>query len=238
MKLVIGYLYHDLMNIYGDRGNVTALACRAKWRGIDVEIKEISIGDSLKIGDVDILFFGGGQDQGQIEVAADLIKKSKVIKSEVERGVPLLSICGGYQLLGKYYQPKVGERIEGIGLFDVYTKAGDERMIGNLVIDSKWGKLVGFENHSGNTYLEVGSEPMGKTLSGYGNNIEAKNEGCIYRNAIGCYMHGSLLPKNPVLADWLIKTALEVKTGQLVTLEELDDKVEIEAHNHAVRKFE
>jgi CobQ-like glutamine amidotransferase family enzyme len=119
MKLVIGYLYHDLMNIYGDRGNVTALACRAKWRGIDVEIKEISIGDSLKIGDVDILFFGGGQDQGQIEVTADLIKKSKVIKSEVERGVPLLSICGGYQLLGKYYQPKVGERIEGIGLFDV-----------------------------------------------------------------------------------------------------------------------
>lgn len=237
MKLVIGYLYHDLMNIYGDRGNVTALACRAKWRGIDVEIKEISIGDSLKIGDVDILFFGGGQDQGQIEVAADLVKKSKVIKSEVERGVPLLSICGGYQLLGKYYQPKVGERIEGIGLFDVYTKAGDERMIGNLVIDSKWGKLVGFENHSGNTYLEVGSEPMGKTLSGYGNNIEAKNEGCIYRNAIGCYMHGSLLPKNPILADWLIKTALEVKTGQMVTLEELDDKVEIEAHNHAVRKF-
>lgn len=237
MKLVIGYLYHDLMNIYGDRGNVTALACRAKWRGIDVEIKEIGIGDSLKIGDVDILFFGGGQDQGQIEVAADLVKKSKVIKSEVERGVPLLSICGGYQLLGKYYQPKVGERIEGIGLFDVYTKAGDERMIGNLVIDSKWGKLVGFENHSGNTYLEVGSEPMGKTLSGYGNNIEAKNEGCIYRNAIGCYMHGSLLPKNPILADWLIKTALEVKTGQMVTLEELDDKVEIEAHNHAVRKF-
>lgn len=238
MKLIIGYLYGDLMNMYGDRGNVIALANRARWRGIEVAIKEISIGDVLKSGAVDIFFFGGGQDLGQIEVAKDLAKsKGKVIKAEVERGVPLLSICGGYQLLGKYYQPKGGEKIVGLGIFDAHTEAGDERMIGNLVIESQWGKLVGFENHSGNTYLNGESEPMGQVISGFGNNNGGKTEGCIYKNAIGCYMHGSLLPKNPVLADWLIQQALEIKVGDEFVLEKLDDGVEVAAHNQAVRKF-
>lgn len=238
MKLIIGYLYGDLMNIYGDKGNVTALVNRAKWRGIDVEAREIRIGDKLKKGDIDLYFFGGGQDLGQVEVAKDLMRgKGKIIKYEIERGVPLLSICGGYQLLGKYYQPKVGAKIIGIGLFDAYTKAGEERMIGNIVVNSQWGKLVGFENHSGNTYLGANGEPLGKTIKGYGNNLEKKFEGCIYKNAVGCYMHGSLLPKNPVLTDWLIERALATKYGGEISLEKLDDQVETEAHKQAVRKF-
>lgn len=238
MKLIIGYLYDDLMNIYGDKGNVITLCNRIKWRGIDVEIEEIRVGDKLKKGDVDLYFFGGGQDLGQIEVAKDLARgKGRVIKEEVDRGVPLLSICGGYQLLGKYYQPKIGSKIEGIGLFDAYTKAGDERMIGNIVVNSEWGKLVGFENHSGSTYLSAKAQPLGKVVKGFGNNSEKKFEGCIYKNAVGCYMHGSLLPKNPILADWLIQQALEIKTGKEVVLEKLDDSVEIVAHKRAVRKF-
>lgn len=238
MKLTIGYLYGDLMNMYGDQGNVIALANRAKWRGIEVEIREIGIGDKIITGEIDLYFFGGGQDLGQFEVGKDLLKaKGKVIKSDIERGVPMLSICGGYQLLGKYYQPKEGAKIMGLGIFDAHTEAGDERMIGNLVIESQWGKLVGFENHSGNTYLEGDAEPMGQVISGFGNNGEGQNEGCIYKNAIGCYMHGSLLPKNPVLADWLIQQALEIKTGKEFMLEKLDDSVEMAAHNQAVRKF-
>lgn len=236
MKLVIGYLYPELMNIYGDRGNVIALSNRAKWRGINVEVREINVGERLKSGEIDLYFFGGGQDQGQFEAGRDLQKIQKMIKQDIERGVPLLSICGGYQLLGKYYEPKNEPKIEGIGLFEVYTKAGDERMIGNLVIESEWGKLVGFENHSGKTYIESGDE-MGKVVSGFGNNGEDGREGYRYKNAIGCYMHGSLLPKNPVLTDWLLKKAIELKTGQEVTLDKLDDSLETEAHKKAVRKF-
>ena len=230
MKLTIGYLYGDLMSIYGDTGNITALRKRAEWRGIEVKLKVKSLKSKIKKGECDLIFFGGGQDQQQSLVARDLESsgKGKIIKQEVERGVPLLAICGGYQLLGDYYQPHKAPKLAGVGLFPAYTIAGDKRMIGNIIINSQFGKLVGFENHSGKTYLKKEGQPLGKVIKGFGNNGQDRGEGCIYKNAIGCYMHGSLLPKNPALADWLLEKALNIK------LKPLDDTLELEAH-HAWR---
>lgn len=264
-KLTIGYLYGDLMNIYGDTGNVICLQKRCQWRGIDCEIKQISIGTppagGLKKGDVDLYFFGGGQDQNQVEVAKDLITNYKLqITNDVERGVPVLSICGGYQLLGDYYAPFEGPKLEGLGILPAYTKASHDRMIGNIVIQSNLSylsyqrnqktqksdysdssdslmALVGFENHSGKTYLKEGATPLGKVVKGFGNNGEDGTEGCIYKNAIGCYMHGSLLPKNPDLADWLIKKALEVKYAKEIELEPINDELETQAHIYAIQKY-
>ena len=237
MNLTIGYLYGDLMNIYGDTGNIIALKKRAEWRGIKVIIKTFTIKSKLKKGDCDLFFFGGGQDQQQELVARDLQKKAKVIKSEIERGVPLLSVCGGYQLLGDFYKPHKGPKLEGIGLFPTYTLASHDRMIGNIVIESMFGTLIGFENHSGKTFLKKGALPLGMVNKGFGNNGADKTEGCLYKNAIGCYMHGSLLPKNPKLADWLIRKALEVKYGKEITLDPLDDTLESQAHQKAISKF-
>lgn len=239
MKLTIGYLYGDLMNIYGDTGNIIALKKRAEWRGIEVVIKMFTIGNKLKQGNADIFFFGGGQDQAQELVSADLIKsgKGKVIKKEVERGVPLLSVCGGYQLLGDYYKPHKGPKLPGIGLFPAYTLASFDRMIGNIVVESMFGKLVGFENHSGKTYLKKDAIPLGMINKGWGNNGKDRTEGCIYKNAIGCYMHGSLLPKNPKLADWLLQKALEVKYEKEIKLEPLNDTLELQAHQKAISRF-
>ncbi|MBI2601240.1 glutamine amidotransferase [Candidatus Daviesbacteria bacterium] len=237
MSIVIGYLYGDLMNIYGDTGNIIALKKRAEWRGIEVSVKNISIKDSLKPRQVDLYFFGGGQDQSQNLVAKDLKSKGNVIKQEVDRGVPLLSICGGYQLLAQYYKPHEGPKLKGIGLFQAYTEAGSNRMIGNIVVESMFGKLVGFENHSGKTYLKPEAKPLGKVIKGFGNNGEDHTEGCIYKNAIGCYMHGSLLPKNPYLADWLIKKALETKYGKEVELEPLDNTLELQAQQKTIQRF-
>ncbi len=239
MKLVIGYLYGDLMNIYGDTGNIIALKKRAQWRGIEIEIKVKSLKSKIKKGEIDLFFFGGGQDQQQEVVASDLQSsgKGKIIKQEIERGVPLLSICGGYQLLGDYYKPHKGPKLPGIGLFPAYTLASYNRMIGNIVIETQFGKLVGFENHSGKTHLRKEALPFGMVLKGFGNNGEDKTEGCIYKNAIGCYMHGSLLPKNPKLADWLLKKALEVKYHKEIELEPLDDSLESQAHDSTIKKF-
>ncbi len=246
MSIVIGYLYGDLMNIYGDTGNIIALQKRSEWRGIEVEVKQISVGDMLKSGEVDLFFFGGGQDEGQQLVSSDLASsnKGRIIKTEVERGVPLLSICGGYQLLGEYYLPHEGPKLPGIGIFPAYTVASHDRMIGNIVIETTIPYtlypiplLVGFENHSGKTYLRKEAQPLGKVVKGFGNNGEDKTEGCIYKNAIGCYMHGPLLPKNPALADWLIKKALEVKYGKEIDLKPLDDELENQAHIAAIKKF-
>jgi hypothetical protein len=254
-KLIIGYLYPDLMNIYGDTGNIICLQKRCEWRGIEVEVKNISLGDKIKKSDCDLYFFGGGQDQSQNEVAKDLKTKAKILKGEAERGVPFLSICGGYQLLGEYYQPFEGEKLEGVGIFPAFTKASNNRMIGNIIIkltansfqstDSKsdsWrliaeDSIIGFENHSGKTYLKEGAKPLGKVIKGFGNNGEDQTEGCIYKNSIGCYMHGSLLPKNPNLADWLIQKALEIKYEEKISLNSLNDDLENQAHDSTIKKF-
>ncbi len=239
LKIVVGYLYGDIMNIYGDTGNIIALKKRAEWRGIEVKVKVKSLKDKIKEGECDLFFFGGGQDQAQELVSRDLAVsgKGKIIKREVERGVPLLSVCGGYQLLGEYYKPHKGPKLPGIGLFPSYTLASHDRMIGNIVIESIFGKLVGFENHSGKTFLKKSALPFGMVLKGFGNNGKDKTEGSLYKHAIGCYMHGSLLPKNPKLADWLLKKALEIKYKKEITLKPLNDTLEEQAQKTAISKF-
>ncbi len=233
--LTIAWLYGARMNIYGDRGNVLALANRAKWRGIEANTIEVDLGEPIP-ADVDIFFFGGGQDQSQQAVARDLAgEKGEAIRTAIEAGAALLSVCGGYQLLGHEYRPHGADPLPGIGLFDVTSTASKERFIGNVVVDSKWGPLVGFENHSGLTFLGDGVEPLGTVRVGRGNNGQDGTEGALYRNAIGCYLHGSLLPKNPVLADWLIEAGLIHRYGE-ADLAPLDDRIEKSAHANAVRR--
>lgn len=233
--LSICWLYGSGMNIYGDRGNVLALAQRCRWRGIEARIVPLDVGDDLKLGEHDIFFWGGGQDREQIAAAADMQgKNGEVLRAEVEDGAPLLAICGGYQLLGHYYQPDDASRLPGLGLFDLKTDAGDKRYIGNIVVDSReFGEIVGFENHSGLTYLGKDAQPLGTVRSGYGNNGQDGTAGCRYKNAIGCYLHGALLPKNPRVTDFLIQTALR-RRGLGTALTELDDELERTAHRSAV----
>jgi CobQ-like glutamine amidotransferase family enzyme len=233
--LRIAWLYGTKMNIYGDRGNVLALAQRARWRGVTPEIREIGLGEPIP-ADVDVFFFGGGQDQEQVAVSRDLQGgKGEQIKCSVESGAALLSVCGGYQLLGHEYRPHDAEPLPGIGLFDVESVAGPERFIGNVVIDSQWGKLVGFENHSGLTFLGERAKPMGRVEIGRGNNGRDGTEGIIYKHALGCYLHGALLPKNPVLTDWLVAAGLRRRYGSS-ELPALDDRIELAAHASALRR--
>jgi CobQ-like glutamine amidotransferase family enzyme len=231
-KLNIVWLYGTKMNIYGDRGNVIALQQRAQWRDIEATVTEVGIGEPVP-GDADVFFFGGGQDQEQIAVSKDLRGvKGEAIKDAVEGGAALLSVCGGYQLLGHEYRPHAADPLPGIGLFDIVSTAGPERFIGNVVVESQWGELVGFENHSGLTTLNPGQAPMGRVKIGRGNNGKDGTEGAIHKHAVGCYLHGSLLPKNPKLADWLIERALRRRDPGIV-LPPLDDRFEALAHASA-----
>jgi CobQ-like glutamine amidotransferase family enzyme len=233
--LTIAWLYAGSMNIYGDRGNVLALERRAGWRGIPVRTLSIGIGQAIP-DDVDLFFFGGGQDQEQVAVAADLQgAKGAAIKRAVEAGAALLAVCGGYQLLGHEYRPHAGPVLPGIGLFDLVTVAGPERFIGNVVVDTPFGELVGFENHSGLTTLGAGATPLGRIRVGRGNNGRDGTEGTIHKHAVGCYLHGSLLPKNPAFADWLLTAGLRRRYGA-VELPPLDDGIEFAAHASAVAR--
>src|SRR5205085_7478241 len=224
------------MNIYGDRGNIIALSQRALLRGIEAQVSNVSIGDTIDAGYYDFYFFGGGQDKQQIPVSADLQgSKGAAIREAVEGGAALLSVCGGYQMLGHYYRPFQGVDLPGIGLFDAHTDAGHTRYIGNVLIESALpnvGTIVAFENHSGRTYLGPGCSPLGKSLVGGGNNGEDGTEGAIYKTAYGCYLHGSLLPKNPHVADLLLSQALSRRHGP-VDLPPLDDHLELTAHAQA-----
>jgi CobQ-like glutamine amidotransferase family enzyme len=229
------HLYPDLMSVYGDRGNVLALTRRAEWRGIRIEVRELSLGDKLGPSDVDLIFFGGGQDREQAVVSADFLQqKGGAVREAVEAGAALLSVCGGYQLLGTSYTTVDGQELPGAGLFAVRSVPGPRRHIGNVLVetnlDGQTRTLVGFENHSGRTYLAPGTQPLGRPIVGAGNNGEDGTEGCVYRGAIGCYLHGSLLPKNPWLADRLLRDALAHRRGEPVSLEPLDDRLEETAH--------
>jgi CobQ-like glutamine amidotransferase family enzyme len=239
MDLRIAFLYPELMNIYGDRGNILTLSQRARWRGIDVQVDKVSLGDTLDPDYYDFFFFGGGQDKQQIAVSQDLQgQKGDAIKEAVERGAVILSVCGGYQMLGHYYRPFDADDLPGIGLFDAHTDAGDKRYIGNVLIDCNLpgvDTIVAFENHSGKTYLHAGAKPLGKSLIGGGNNGEDGTEGAIYKRAYGCYLHGSLLPKNPRLADVLLTQSLERRHGP-VELAPLDDHLELAAHASATER--
>jgi CobQ-like glutamine amidotransferase family enzyme len=240
MKLRICHLYPDLMNLYGDRGNVLTVMQRCYWRGIRADITAISLGKTPEFRLFDIIFMGGGQDSEQHTIAADLQqKKGESIRKAVEDGVTVLTICGGYQLFGQSCTTADGKELPGIGVFDACTFPGKDRLIGNVVVESfmgdNGGTLVGFENHSGRTYLGPGTEPIGRVIIGGGNNGEDNLEGGRYLNAYGTYLHGSLLPKNPRFADRLIEVALMRRYGR-AELIPLDDTLEHIAHNAAIER--
>ena len=241
MELKICHMYPDVLNLYGDRGNVICMAKRLKWRGIDASVTKLPIGDSRSLAGFDLVFIGGGQDFEQQVLLSDLHRgKDREIRAAVEDGVTFLTICGGYQMLGSYYETFDGKRCDFIGALDLYTKGSAKRMIGNYKFQcsqSAGGSLVvGFENHSGKTWLGSGLEPLGKVLSGFGNNGEDGSEGAHYKNVFGTYSHGPLLPKNPEFCDLVLKTALERKYGS-GELSPLDDSFELLAHDEMCAKL-
>ena len=236
-SLRLGHLYPALMNIYGDRGNILTLERRCHLRGIELEVVSLEVGDALAPGDFDILFMGGAQDNEQRLVADDLAATKGALREAVEDGVVFLGVCGGYQLSGRFYRGLDGKELPGAGVFDLYTlhpgvKA--RRLIGNLSAQWEGGTLVGFENHGGRTYLGPGTKPLAKVLRGFGNDGKSGHEGAHYKNAFGCYLHGPLLPKNPVFADHLIGLALGRKYGE-GNLEALDDALEMMSHAEALK---
>ena len=239
-RFTVGWLYPDLMNIYGDRGNILTLLRRAEWRGFEARLVELPKGVETGIEDVDVFFFGGGQDKEQGLVYDDLLeRKSLSLGRAVAGGAAVLAVCGGYQLLGHYYQTAEGERFPGIGLLDVHTEAGRQRQIGNVVVETDGlglepATLVGFENHSGRTYLGEGTAALGRVRAGSGNNGEDGLEGAVAGNLFGTYLHGSLLPKNPHLADAITLRALRRRGVE--SLQPLDDEAELAAHRFIVER--
>ena len=242
-QLRIAHLYPEQMNIYGDRGNILTLQQRACWRSIEARVDGVRPGDRTDWSQYDLAFFGGGQDSGQALIAEDFVQRQAAgLRAAVEQDLVVLAICGGYQLLGHYFLTHTGEKLPGIGVLDVHTIGGDRRLIGNIVVDwpregtQQQSRLVGFENHSGRTYLGSGVRPLGRVVHGFGNNGEDGTEGAVYRNVHGCYMHGSLLPKNPHLADHLLGLALQRRYGPAAVLEPLDDALELTAHKVMVER--
>ncbi len=242
MHIRIAHLYPDLMNIYGDWGNIASLVYRAKQRGITPEVIPLSLGDNLRLGQFDFYFFGGGQDIGQELVAPDLLRIAPQLKEEVESGAAVLAICGGYQLLGRQYQTSDGQTLPGANILPVETIAEKQRFMNNLVVainpkleinKTEAATLVGFENHSGRTHILQPGLSLGRVVKGNGNNGRDGTEGVVHKAAIGTYLHGSFLPKNPHVADWLLAKALERRYGK-VELEPLDDTLEWQAHRVAV----
>lgn len=237
LKISIAHLYPELLNLYGDIGNIITLKKRCEWRGIDVEFDEIHYGDNIK--EHDLYFIGGGQDKQQEDVAEELFKHKWFLMRERDKGAVFLGICGGYQLFGHYYQPHDKDKLKGISLMDAYTVAGSTRFIGNVTAETDFlnpQTLVGFENHSGLTYLEGDTKPLAKIITGNGNNGEDGFEGGRYKNVFGTYLHGSFLPKNPHFADYLIELALEKRYGEKITLPSLNDKTEIQTHKSLINK--
>lgn len=237
LKISIAHLYPELLNLYGDIGNIIALKKRCEWRGIEVEFEEIHSGDNIK--EHDLYFIGGGQDTQQEEVADELFIHKWFLLKERDKGAVFLGICGGYQLLGHYYQPHDKDKLKGISLLDAYTVAGDKRYIGNVTAVTDFlipNTLVGFENHSGLTYLLENTQPLAHVKIGNGNNGKDYTEGARYKNVFGTYLHGSLLPKNPHFADYLIELALEKRYGEKIPLKLIDNKLEMAAHNSLLNK--
>ena len=248
MRLRIAYLYPEIMNIYGDRGNIIALTQRCLWRGIPVSVDNVTLNQDFNWEKYDLFFGGGGQDRQQSLVARDLQKKESKLKQAAQAGKVFLLICGTYQLFGHYFKTAEGKKIPGIGILDLITVASKKRKIGNVLIKLeartclrrqgyklKADTLVGFENHSGNTFINQSGQtkPLGTVVKGFGNNGQDKTEGAVYEQVYGTYLHGSLLPKNPHFADLLIQTALETRYRRKITLQPLDDTLEWQAHRFA-----
>ena len=235
MRIRVGHLYPEYLNIYADRGNIAVLARRAALRGHELEVRPVGLGDALDPSAHDLLYVGGGQDREQGLVAPDLEAKGEAVWAAHTRGVALLAVCGGYQLLGRGYRGRDGSFMPGVGLFAHETVAGDVRMIGDVLLECELEpglkrQLAGFENHAGQTVLDPGAEALGRVVHGFGNDGRSGFEGCRLGRAVGTYLHGPLLPRNPWLADWLLAQALAHATGGAPpTLEPLDDELESSA---------
>ena len=236
MKIRVGHLYPDYLNIYADRGNIAVLGRRAAWRGHELDVAAIGLGDALEHGSHDLLYIGGGQDREQALVAPDLAAKGDAIRAAVEGGAALLAVCGGYQLLGRGYRGRDGSWLPGAALFPLETVAGERRMIGDVLLECALEPavprtLAGFENHAGRTLLDPGAEPLGRVVHGYGNDGSSGHEGCRVARALGTYLHGPLLPRNPWLADLLLSWALGHATKtEPRPLAPLPDELEAVAH--------
>ncbi|HPF31000.1 MAG TPA: glutamine amidotransferase [Candidatus Saccharibacteria bacterium] len=235
-EIRIVHLYSHDMNVYGDRGNILCLEKRLEWYGHKPVIIHYNQGDKFP-DDADIIIGGGGQDSGQNKIYENLLSIGPKIKKRADKNVPMLVICGMYQLFGNYFKTNDGKIIKGIGLFDIKTYGKSERLIGNILTYSEqFGEIIGYENHSGQTYLEKNIKPFGKVILGAGNNATDSNEGARYKNVIGSYLHGSLLPKNPKVADFLIKQAVINKYGEFSPIKEIDDSIAISAREIAKKR--
>lgn len=235
-KITIGHLYPDLLNLYGDRGNIACMMQRCIWRGIDAETIEFNTGDAIDFTKLDIVLLGGGSDREQMIVCHNLLEIRESFQAYVEDNGVVIAVCGGFQLLGKYYSTKQGN-IEGLNLVDIYTEQGEGRLIENIILQSELCDMpvVGFENHGGRTYIND-NRAFGKVLYGLGNDGKSGYEGVVYKNVIGTYLHGPLLPKNPQICDWLLSKALERKYGS-AELSELDDSQEKEANAYIYDRY-
>jgi CobQ-like glutamine amidotransferase family enzyme len=235
MKIVVGHLFPDYLNIYADRGNIAVLERRAAWRGHELEVRALEPGDKLQAGEHDLYYIGGGQDREQQLIAPALAAMGDALKVAVAGGAAALAVCGGYQLFGRSYRDQSGDELPGAGLLPLHTVAGERRMIGDVLLECELQpgqprSLAGFENHAGRTYLDEGAVPLGRVLAGFGNDGTSAYEGCRVGRVIGTYLHGPLLPRNPWLADWLLAQALAHRTGEVPQLEPLEDELEAEAH--------
>jgi lipid II isoglutaminyl synthase (glutamine-hydrolysing) len=230
VKIRVGHLYPDYLNIYADRGNIAVLTERARAREHELEVRAIGMHEPVP-GDVDLFYVGGGQDREQALVAHDLAGKADALRAAVQEDAAFLAVCGGYQLLGRFYRNVAGDELPGIGILPLQTVAGMRRMIGDVLLDCGWAgeTLAGFENHAGRTVLDEGADPLGRVIDGFGNDGASGYEGCRYRRAYGTYLHGPLLPRNPWFADRVLADAL-AHAGGPTELEPLDDDLEAEAH--------
>jgi CobQ-like glutamine amidotransferase family enzyme len=242
VRIRVAHLYPDYLNIYADRGNIAVLDRRAALRGHELAVHSVGLGDDVTPGEHDLFYVGGGQDREQVLVAPDLVLKGPAIAASVAAGAALLAVCGGYQLLGRGYRGRDGHWMPGIGLFPHETVAGSTRLIGDVLLECELDPgerqtLAGFENHAGQTLLDPGAVPLGRVLYGFGNDGRSGFEGCRVDRAIGTYLHGPLLPRNPWLADWLLAQALAHATGGAPPVfEELPDDLALEAHRVAAQR--
>lgn len=238
------HLYPDLMNIYADRGNIAVFASRLRWRGLHLDVTEVSLRTDLpedSVGDFDLYYLGGGQDRDQDLVADDLRSKAPHVRAAAANGAAMLFVCGGIQLAGHSYIAADGDRIGGISILDLETTAGSSRLIGDLVIEADLNgetrRVVGYENHAGRTVLGSDCRPLGRVISGHGLDGQSGVEGAVRDRVIGTYLHGPLLPKNPWIADTVLGWALEHRYGgDAAPLEPLDDAIEERAHEVAVSR--
>jgi CobQ-like glutamine amidotransferase family enzyme len=242
MKIRVGHLYPDYLNIYADRGNIAVLDRRAAWRGHELHLRAIGVGDAIHAGEHDLLYVGGGQDREQALIAPDFAAKADGLRAAIDAGAAVLAVCGGYQLLGRFYRDRHGAELPGAGVLPLHTVAGETRMIGDVLLEcelepGRRQTLAGFENHAGRTVLDADAKPLGRVVAGFGNDGQSGFEGCRVGRVVGTYLHGPLLPRNPWFADWILAQALAHATGdEPPRLEPLSDELEAEAHAVSARR--